>query len=169
MQIPVYISSYFKNTYLAKDESVYGSQVELLRKFVCAVKGAMIIQTMGRINIITRKENAKTEVVVFSGAYDNGKLVSTSGLIGIPSLNDDGLSLSCLPNPNIRIYSTILLANSLITEGQEGLQKNSIAGAEYDRDGLYVVNRIDTTLTNDASECKMELRALARQYYEEEE
>lgn len=169
VEVPIYISNYYKHVYIARTESVYGSQIDLIKQFISGVKGSLIIQAMGRLNIITKKENSKSEVIVFSGVNENGKIVSTSGLIDIPALTDDGLSLACLPNPNIRIYSTILLANSLITEDQIGITKKSIAGAEYDRDGLYVVTRITTTLTNGAGKCAMSLRALARQYYEEDE
>lgn len=167
--IPIDVTTTFKNYYLEQDISLYDSQIELLRKFASQVSGTLFMQAMGRVYITTVEENANTEVIVFTGADENGELVSTSGLIGLPSMTDDGLSFECLPNPRLRIYSTVLIANTLISNAQEGFEAQSIAGAEYDKNGLYVVTKIQTHLANDAQQCKMSVTALARQYYMEGE
>lgn len=164
-KIPIEITSVFKSIYLKEDQSYYGSQIELLQQITNSVKDTLFMQYMGRVYITTAKENDKSEVIVMSGMNGDNELVSTSGLIGLPTLEDDGLSFECLVNPNIHMYSTVLIANSFISDAQEGFEASSIAGAVYDENGLYVVTKIETHVTNDAQQSKMKIRALARSYY----
>ena len=164
-KIPIEITPLFKSIFLKNGKSFYGSQIELLQQIASSVKNILFMQSMGKVYIVTAKENDSSEVIVMSGVNADKDLVSTSGLIGLPTLEDDGLSFECLVNPKIRMYSTVLIANQFISDAQEGFEAHSIAGAAYDENGLYVVTRIDTHVTNDAQQSKMKIRALARSYY----
>lgn len=164
-KIPIEITKVFKSIYLKESKSFYGSQIELLQQIASSVNNILFMQSMGKVYIITAKENDSTEVIVMSGADEKGNIITTSGLIGLPTLEDDGLSFECLVNPKIRMYSTVLIANKFISDAQEGFERSSQAGALYDENGLYVVTKIDTHVTNDAQQSKMKIRALARSYY----
>lgn len=163
--IPIVLSEQLKSYVLKEDKSMYGSQLELLQQLGENLKGMLFMHTMGKVYIVTTRENDKSEVIVMSGVDSQGRLRSASGLIGLPSLEDDGISFECLVNPQMRIYSTVLIANDLISDAQEGFERKSEAGAEYDENGLYVVVKLDTHLTNGPSESKMRARALSRDYY----
>lgn len=164
-KIPIEITSTFKNIYLKEGKSFYGPQIELLQQIASSVNNILFMQSMGKVYIITTKENDSTEVIVMSGADEKGTIVSASGLIGLPTLEDDGISFECLVNPRIRMYSTVLIANKFISDAQEGFERQSEAGAVYDENGLYVVTKIETHISNDAQQSKMKIRALARSYY----
>ena len=164
-KIPIDVTPTFKSIYLAENMSFYDSQIKILQQLASSVSGTLFMQTMGRVYITTAEENDKTEVIVMSGTNEHGELISSSGLINIPTLEDDGLSFECLVNPKMRIYSTVLIANSLISDAQEGFEAHSTAGAVYDENGLYVVTKIETHFSNDAQQNKMKCRALARSYY----
>jgi len=163
--IPLVLSEKLKSYVLTEDKSMYGSQLELLQQLGESLSGMLFMHTMGKVYIITTRENDSSEVIIMSGVDAQGKLKSTSGLIGLPSLEDDGISFECLVNPKMRIYSTVLIANDFISDAQEGFERKSSAGAEYDENGLYVVVKIDTHITNGPNESKMNIRALARDYY----
>lgn len=164
-KIPIEITNLFKGIYIKEGKSFYGSQIELLQQLAESVDNVLFMQYMGKVYIVTSKENDSTEVIVLSGADEKGNIISASGLIGLPTLEDDGLSFECLVNPKIRMYSTVLIANKFISDAQEGFERSSEAGAEFDENGLYVVTKIETHVTNDAQQSKMKVRALARSYY----
>ena len=138
-----------------------------MSKVVDNVKNLEMQVTLGKLYISTVDENDNTEVVVMSGVNEKGKVVSTSGLINMPTLEDDGLSFECLINTDLRIYSRVLIANSLVSNAQEGFKANSQAGAVFDENGIYVVVKIEANICNDAGPCKMRVRALARDMYVE--
>ena len=165
VDIPLVCTDAFKNFYLAKTQSFYDTQMNVIQKLSEAVHGVEMHATLGKLYISTSEENDNTEVIIMSGENENGKIVSTSGLVNIPTLEDDGLSFECLINPNLRIFSRVLIANSLISENQEGFESRATAGATYDENGIYVVNKIDISLCNDADNCLMSVRALARSMY----
>ena len=164
-KIPIYITESFKDYCFTKSVSFYNSQITILQQLASYVNNTLFMQSMGKVYITTAKENDKTEVIVMSGVNERGELISSSGIIGLPSLNDDGLNFDCLINPRLHIYSTVLIANSFISDAQEGFEAQSIAGAVYDENGLYVVTKISTHFANNAQECKMKVTALARSYY----
>lgn len=165
VNIPVICSETLKGYFISEDKSIYGEQMNILQEVASLVPNIMFMHAMGKVYIMTTTENANSEVIVMSGMNEKGELVSSSGLINIPTLEDDGLSFECLVNPKIQMYSTVLIANEFISDAQEGFERKSSAGAEYDKDGLYVVTRIETHLTNGPNESKMSVRALARSYY----
>ncbi|MEG1565319.1 MAG: hypothetical protein RR342_01075 [Bacilli bacterium] len=168
VQIPLVCSEILKSYVYKNDKSLYGSQMTLLQEIAESVGNIIFMHNMGKVYMITSTENAESEVIVMSGVDEKGKLSSASGLIGLPTLEDDGLSFECLINPNMRIYSTVLISNEFIGNAQEGFEGKASAGAEYDENGLYVVTRIETHVTNGPEESKMNVRALARQYYLED-
>lgn len=171
VDIPLVCTDLFKNMTITKSQSYYDTQMTVLQKIVDDANKNLkrnkieISKSLGKIYINTSLENENTEVIVMSGADENGRIVSTSGLIKMPTLEDDGLSFECLINPNLKIYSRVLIANSLISDAQEGVERKSEAGAYFDENGIYVVNKIDIKITNTAEESKMRVRALARSMY----
>lgn len=165
VSIPIVLTEKLKSYVLSEDKSFYGSQLELLQQIGESLNGMLFMHTMGKVYIVTTHENENSEVIIMSGVDSKGQLKSTSGLIGLPSLEDDGISFECLVNPRMRIYSNVLIANEFISDAQEGFERKSEAGAEYDEHGLYVVVKIETHLTNGPDESKMRVRALARDYY----
>lgn len=167
VDIPLICTEIFKNIYLSTTESYFDTQMNVIQKLVDGVENIPIEmqQTLGKLYINTSYENESTEVIVMSGANENGKIVSASGLINMPTLEDDGLSFDCLINPNLHLYSRVLISNPLISWNQEGIKSHAEIGASFDSNGIYVVTKITISLTNGAEESKMSVKALARDYY----
>lgn len=88
-----------------------------------------------------------------------------SGMIGIPELTDDGVFISCLTNNKIKVHSLIKIDNSQVSVNQNIQEYTAQPGATLDPDGLYVVININGTFANDASECSMKLKTIARQWF----
>lgn len=167
VKIPVQIADELKHTIRRKTKSYYGSQMDVLNELVGELRGYMLMHTMGQVYIMSEEERESSEIIVMSAFDEGNKLVSASGLINIPTLEDTGLSFECLVNPKMHIYSTVLIANSLIGNAQSGFVRQSEAGAEFDSNGLYIVLKISTNLTNGPSRCSMKCRAISRDYYTE--
>ena len=167
VKIPVQIAEELKQTIRRKTKSYYGSQMDVLNELVGELNGYMLMHTMGQVYIMSEEERDSSEIIVMSTFDEGNKLVSASGLINIPTLEDTGLSFECLVNPKMHIYSTVLIANSLIGNAQSGFVRQSEAGAEFDSNGLYIVLKISTNLTNGPSRCSMKCRAISRDYYTE--
>ena len=165
VKVPMQIANELKNRIRSKDKSYYGSKMDILNEMVEELPGYMLMHTMGQVYIMSQEERENSEIIVMTSYDEKGKIVSSSGLINIPTLEDTGLSFECLVNSKLRIYSTVLIANSLIGNAQEGFVRSSEAGAEYDSNGLYVVIKISATITNGPGNCSMKCRALSRDYY----
>lgn len=163
-RVPVYCSDALKNYTFNENKSMYGNQLKLIGDLAKSCN-MMTYITMGRVMITTQQENENTEVIVLTAVNEKDKLVSASGLIGIPTMEDDGVSFECLVNPRMTVFSIVLIANSLISDSREGFEPSNEVGAEFDTNGLYRVITIETTFTNGAGENKMKCRALSRDYY----
>lgn len=161
IQIPVRITSELKHYKFTETKSLYGSQMTLIHDLAKSV-GMLMYVSMSSVIIQTEIETGNREVIVYSGVNENNKVVSASGLIGIPVMRDDGLAFSCLINPRLAVFSTVMMANSLISDGQEGFEPQNEAGAEFDVNGLYRVVKIETQITNGAGPCQMNVTALSR-------
>ena len=162
--IPVIPSEALKRFEINKSKSYYGKQMEL----ICTIAKSCnmsVYTNNGRVIINTEQENYSTEVIIMSATNERNKLVSASGLIGIPTMTDDGVQFECLINPRMTVFSLVLIANSLISDTREGFEPSNQAGAEFDQNGIYRVISIDTHFTNGMGESKMTCKALSREYY----
>lgn len=162
--IPVIPSTALKRYKIDKDVSYFDSQMKL----ICTIAktcNMSVFTSNGRVIINTEQESYSTEVIVMSATNERNKLVSASGLIGIPTLHDDGVQFECLINTRMRVFSLVLIANSLISDNREGFEPSNQAGAEFDQNGIYRVISINTVFTNGAGESKMSCKALSRDYY----
>ena len=121
--------------------------------------------------LLDPKDVDSASVISFTDEkIENGKtkVVSASGLIGIPRLTTDGLEFECLINPRLKIYSLIKMNNAIITNEQEGYEMPDVEfGATLDSEGLYRVVKIDIVFTNYNGDCKMKVKALAKSSYDQ--
>ena len=164
IKIPIRMTSELKQYKFTESRSLYGPQLELIHSLAKSAKMLMYI-TMSTVVLQSEKETQNNEVIVFTAVNEKDKIVSASGLIGIPTMDDDGLQFSCLINPRLSIFSTIMMANSIISDNQEGFEPSNQAGAEFDSNGLYRVVKIETHFTNGAGENQMNVTALSRDSY----
>ena len=111
----------------------------------------------------------KEEVIVFTKTLENGKVVSESGLIGIPSLSNDGLYFDCLINSKLSIYSIVKIDNSIININQEGAIPNVETGGQLNSDGLYRVVKITTNFSNDGQNNQTSVKAISLNLFNEGE
>lgn len=107
------------------------------------------------------------EAVLFSKTQENGKIVSTSGMIGIPSLESDGVQIKCLINPKLSIYKKIKIDNSIISSNQNGSQPTVSAGGQLNSDGVYKIIKMVTTFGNADSQSYTTLKAISVNVFEE--
>ena len=91
-------------------------------------------------------------------------LNSRTGLIGIPALSSDGVTIQSVLNPKIDVLSMIQLNNADISINQPEYLQNRSLGAWLSSDGLYRVieltHNFDTTTGAFTTDC----RCFARDY-----
>ena len=158
------LSEKLKNYVVNGSESFYGSQDELLSNI--ASKCGLSYKTENDVARIFGNDDSLEDVVVFSNILDNGKVVSQSGLIGIPTLREDGLYLQCLINPKLRIYSHIQVLGSIISISQNGAVPNAQAGGQLnDATGIYKVTKLTINFNNTGNESYMDITAVSTDIY----
>ena len=156
-----------------KQYTVYGSLVYYNSANEClqdiADKTDTLLTFENDMAIISSKEGESEEEIIVFTQYNEAlrKTTSNSGLIGIPTLESDGLSFSCLLNPLMSIYKLVLIDNSIISVNQTGVIPNRNWGAQLDSNNLYRVIRFSGTFANNGDECRMDVKALSREIFDE--
>lgn len=150
--------------------SFYGTQEDAFQK-LADLTGLVYSTQNNTCYLLDPRDADSTAAISFTDEkIENGKtkIVSASGLIGIPKLTTDGLEFECLINPRLKIYSLIKMNNAIITNEQEGYEIPDVEfGATLDSEGLYRVVKIDIVFTNYNGDCRMKVKALARSSYDQ--
>jgi len=164
-KIPYNLDSRINNLRLQQDSSYYSSKDAVLKSIAKEYK--IEYNLSGGVATFKLLQNTqdKLNVVTFSRQIQDGKLVSTSGLIGIPTLTTEGLQFKCLVNPLIDIYRYVKFDNSMISVGQSGYVPENQFGAQFDSNGIYKVTGLKIHITNGSGDNYMEVTALASDVY----
>lgn len=153
------LSEKLKTIKTTSAKSIYGSQDETLQQI--ANECGLPYKTENNIAKIFGDDVENEEVIVFTRTLENGKVVSESGLIGIPSLSNDGLYFECLINPKLSIYSVVKIDNSIINIEQTGALPSVETGGQLNSDGLYRVVKITTKFSNDGQNNQTSVKAIS--------
>lgn len=160
------ISESLKNIVLSKTKSYFASQNEILQSIADATDTLYTVKD-NTAYLIDKTSSGSENVVVFTKTIDSNKVVSNSGLLGIPTLSNDGLYFNCLINPNLGIWDLCEIDNSIISINQPGIIINREIGASLDPSGLYrVVNQV-VTFSNDGDKAYIRNKALSKTLYDE--
>ena len=92
-------------------------------------------------------------------------LNSNTGLIGIPMLNDDGVSIQSVLNPNYDILKIVQINNAEISINQPEYLNNRELGAWLSSDGLYRIIELTHNFDTTTGAFTSDMRCLARDYY----
>lgn len=164
VQISYALSEKLKQYTVQGSETFYGSQDELLEGI--ADKCGLTYKTENNVARIFGNSDTLEEVIVFSKTLNNGRVISESGLIGIPTLSTDGLYLKCLVNPKLKVYSHFKISNSIISIEQSGAIPNVSAGGQLSSNGYYKVIKLTTHFSNDGSQNYTDIKAVSVDIYE---
>jgi len=140
-------------------KSIYGTQDDALQNI--AKECGLPYKTENNVVKIFGDKIENEEVIVFTRTLEDGRIVSQSGLIGIPSLSNDGLYFSCLVNPKLSIFSVVKIDNSVINIEQSGAVPNVETGGQLNSDGLYRVVKLTTTISNDGNQNQTSVKAIS--------
>lgn len=120
------ISDGFSTTELSRGKVVFGLAKDYLRQ-LAQTQDATFYMEDGKINIVKATDPPEGEII---------ELSPTSGLIGQPVQNDQGVTFKCLLNPRIRVNRFVRIDNSLIRA--QTFQTGQII-RNLDAEGLYRV------------------------------
>lgn len=120
--------------------------------------GCVFSYRNGTAYIQTLKEMMEAEQEAFV-------LNSDTGLIGIPMLNDDGVSIQSVLNPNYDILKIIKLNNAELSINQPEYLNNRELGAWLSSDGLYRIIELTHNFDTTTGSFTTDMRCLARNYY----
>jgi hypothetical protein len=93
-------------------------------------------------------QDGQLQMVKANGMLQGEAIVITAdtGMLGAPQVNDKGIGLTCLLNPQLRINGAIKLDNSSIKaqrqQAQGEKQQDPQASTRLDPDGIYKVLKI---------------------------
>lgn len=133
------ISEGLKETKLTRGKVVFGMAKDYLRQVAKGEQATFYVEN-GKVNIVKATDLPKNTVIDLSPA---------SGLIGVPTQTEFGISGRCLLNPRIQPNTFIHIDNSLIRARE--IEQGQIY-RELDKDGLYrviAVNHVGDTRGND--------------------
>ena len=147
-------------------EAYYGSSNEIMGQ-IAQECGMVYKSSYQQSLLLTPEEIVNQDTAVEFSYYDEQtrRIESKSGLVGIPSLSDDGLYLECLVNTNLTVNKLIHIDNSVITIDQEGAVASAEYGASLDPDGIYVVVNMTCSFNNGENTNTMRIKAYSRSIY----
>lgn len=129
---------------LSRGKVVFGMAKDYFRQLAQTHNAAFYVED-GKVNLIKISDYPTGEILDLS---------PTSGLIGTPAQNEQGVSFKCQLNPHIKIGSLVHIDNSLIQAQRIQLGQ---AQRTLDNDGIYRVIGLthigDTRGENWYSEC----------------
>lgn len=123
------ISSTLSKSQLTRGKVVFGLTRDYLRQLAQSENATLYMED-GKINFIKAEDIPIGEII---------ELSPESGLIGVPTQNDFGVTIRCLLNPRIKIDSMVHVDNSLVRN-----QRFEQGQAVYslDNDGIYRVVQV---------------------------
>ena len=142
--------------------SFYGKTLDCLDSILGLVDYMVCANPLGLSIVSATPSVSQLDVVVLAAYDDSGKIVSTSGLIGYPSIDTEGMRFSTLINPKITLYSYVWLPNQVIVDNRDGFpgEVDTQYGAGYDPAGIYRVVKMTTQFDSHAGECKTDYLAI---------
>ena len=144
----------------------YGDKATIFNDIANKTNSRLVIKGN---TISIQPADAKTEVIILTQTRKSDKkVISSSGLVGYPTLTDDGLEFQCLINSSMGIYSLVQIDNSIISINQDGIVPSvNLVGAQLDVDGLYRVIRMTIDFANDSSDSLITAKAVSRLVYDD--
>lgn len=157
-QVSVELDERLKNYQAKGGRTLFGSQYDELAK----------IAEDANFNI-----KVEDNVVKIFGFDDFSNTTQTAivlnantGMVGIPTLTNNGVEVKALMNPKYQIYGLIKLNNSEIRNEQDEIIPNRELGAFFSSDGLYKVIKMVYNFDNKTGPFDIYITALSRDVYE---
>lgn len=125
------ISSSFNKAKYIRGKVVFGKSRDFLDQ-LAATSNANFYTDSGKVNLVSANDIPENQLIY---------LDSSSGLIGSPQQNAEGITFQCLINPRITLYSLVNIPNYQIVE-QEYSDGNSLVYT-LDQDQLYRIIKVD--------------------------
>lgn len=127
------ISKLLPQTKLPRGKVLFGKSAYYVKQIARTTRGQFYVED-GKVNIVAAPDYDPSTAV---------ELNPSTGLIGIPSQTDDGVSGQCLLNPSIKLNTLIYINASLVsakaaTKGEDGAVKVS----DKNSDGVYRVVKL---------------------------
>lgn len=163
----IQLSEKLKQYAVIGNKSFYGSSNDAMA-IIAKETGLVYKSSYSQSVCLLPSEITAQDTAVQFSYYDKNtqRVESKSGLVGIPSMSDDGLYLECLVNPKLTVNKLIQIDNSVISINQEGAVPNTEYGSSLDPDGLYVIVNMTCEFNNGSGENTMKIKAYSRSVYE---
>lgn len=124
------ISKQISKAKLPRGRVLFGKSASYLSRIAKANKSQLYIED-GKVNIVAASDYDESTAV---------ELNPSTGLIGIPSQTDDGVSGQCLINPSIKLNTLLHINANLITSKQVAEGETSVNALSTD--GIYRVTKL---------------------------
>ena len=127
------ISKDLPKTKLPRGKVLFGSSASYVSKIAKSSHSQFYVED-GKVNIVAAPDyDSKTAV----------ELNPDTGLIGIPSQTDDGVSGQCLINPSIKLNTLLYINSRLVTAKAASLgQDGTVQQTAINTDGVYRIVKL---------------------------
>lgn len=115
---------------LPRGKVIFGKSAEYINRIAGMNQSQFYIED-GKINIVAAADYDKAQAV---------ELNPMTGLIGMPSQTDDGVSGQCLINPSIKLNTLVYINQSLVAQSAVKSADDSIQA--INADGVYRIVRL---------------------------
>lgn len=162
----IQLSEKLKEIAVIGNKSFYGSSNSAMAS-IAKETGMVYKSSYQQSILLLPSEIVSQDTAIQFSYYDPNtqRVESKSGLVGIPSLSNDGLYLECLVNPKLTVNKLIQIDNSVISVEQEGAVPQTEYGASLDPDGVYVIVKISCNFNNGGDSNTMQIKAYSRSVY----
>jgi hypothetical protein len=134
------ISDNLDQVKLTRGKAIFGLTVDYLRQLAKSQNATFYLKS-GEVNIVKLEDIPQGEIIDLS---------PTSGLIGVPSQTDQGVTIKSLLNPNIKTNILIHIDNRLVRQMQYPLVQVNLNSKtpstpvirNLDNDGIYRVIKV---------------------------
>lgn len=138
------------------------------------VAGATLYDTYQDIanenNLLFGFDNDTVQLRDWTDALNNQteafELNSETGLMGIPSLTTDGVTVQSVLNPNYKVLTRIKLNNADISINQPDYLASRQIGAWLSSDGLYIIKQVTHQFDTTTGAFCTNLSCVANNYFE---
>lgn len=124
------INEQLSETALPRGKTLFGKASNYLEQVASSNSCQFYIED-GAVNIVAAEDYANNVAV---------ELNPTTGLIGTPEQNDDGVTAQCLINPSLKLNSMVHISSSLI---EEKTVSKSEKPKKLSADGIYKITKIN--------------------------
>lgn len=124
------ITEALSQTQLPRARVLFGKAADYIRKIAKGNQSQMFVED-GVLHIVAASDyDDKTAV----------ELNPTTGLIGMPSQTDDGVSGQCLINPSIKLNTLVYINQRLVQQKQ--VAEGATSAADVNADGVYRIVKL---------------------------